>query len=112
MGMDEQKNGQELPEEPEKKEKQQEIPTRSMMLMIVAGAYLLYTGYTLCKNVLAGQDGASWGFFAAGAAFIVIGAGMLFYGIKCYNDRSKAKRLAEEAEEAAAAEMPEEETEE
>ena len=35
-------------------EKKPEVPTRSMILMILAGCYLLYTGYRLCKNVLEG----------------------------------------------------------
>ena len=55
-------------EAPQEKKKQ-EVPTRSMILMILAGCYLVYTGYRLCKNVLDGVEGGSWGFFAAGAAF-------------------------------------------
>ena len=38
-------------------EKKPEVPTRSMILMILAGCYLLYTGYRLCKNVLEGVEG-------------------------------------------------------
>ena len=53
-------------EAPQEKKKQ-EVPTRSMILMILAGCYLVYTGYRLCKNVLDGVEGGSWGFFAAGA---------------------------------------------
>ena len=45
---------------------QNATPTRSYVLMILAGCYLLYTGYRLCKNVLDGVEGGSWGFFAAG----------------------------------------------
>ena len=48
----------EIPQE----EKKPEVPTRSMILMILAGCYLLYTGYRLCKNVLDGVEGGSWGF--------------------------------------------------
>ena len=79
-------------------EKKQEVPTRSMILMILAGCYLLYTGYRLCKNVLDGVDGGIWGFFAAGAAFIVVGAVMLFVGGRNYLRREKEKRAEQEAQ--------------
>lgn len=93
--MDEQKKEQEVPEN---KEKPQSLPTRSLFLMMIAGAYLIYTGYMLCKNVVEGLEGASWGFFAAGVFFIVVGAGMLFHGIKSYSASAKEKKLAEEME--------------
>ena len=57
---------------------QNATPTRSYVLMILAGCYLLYTGYRLCKNVIDGVDGGSWGFFAAGIGFLIVGAVMLF----------------------------------
>ena len=85
-------------EAPQEKKKQ-EVPTRSMILMILAGCYLLYTGYRLCKNVLDGVEGGSWGFFAAGAAFIVVGAVMLFVGGRNYLRREKEKRAEQEAQE-------------
>lgn len=78
--------------------KKQEVPTRSMILMILAGCYLVYTGYRLCKNVLDGVEGGSWGFFAAGAAFIVVGAVMLFVGGRNYLRREKEKRAEQEAQ--------------
>ena len=84
-------------EAPQEKKKQ-EVPTRSMRLMILAGCYLLYTGYRLCKNVLDGVEGGSWGFFAAGAAFIVVGAVMLFVGGRNYLRREKEKRAEQEAQ--------------
>ena len=59
---------------------QNATPTRSYVLMILAGCYLLYTGYRLCKNVIDGVDGGSWGFFAAGIGFLIVGAVMLFIG--------------------------------
>ena len=69
---------------------QNATPTRSYVLMILAGCYLLYTGYRLCKNVIDGVDGGSWGFFAAGAV-------MLFIGGKNFIKRDKEKRAMEEA---------------
>lgn len=73
------------------------IPTRSYMLMCLAGVYLLYTGYKLCKNVLDGVEGASWGFFCAGAAFLVIGAGMVFIGVRTVMRRDKEEKAAKAA---------------
>lgn len=84
-------------EAPQEKKKQ-EVPTRSMILMILAGCYLLYTGYRLCKNVLDGVEGGSWGFFAAGGAFIVVGAVMLFVGGRNYLRREKEKRAEQETQ--------------
>ena len=84
-------------EAPQEKKKQ-EVPTRSMILMILAGCYLLYTGYRLCKNVLDGVEGGSWGFFAAGAAFIVVGAVMLFVGGRNYLRREKEKHAEQEVQ--------------
>ena len=84
-------------EAPQEK-KTQDVPTRSMILKILAGCYLVYTGYRLCKNVLDGVEGGSWGFFAAGAAFIVVGAVMLFVGGRNYLRREKEKRAEQEAQ--------------
>lgn len=84
-------------EAPQEKKKQ-EVPTRSMILMILAGCYLVYTGYRLCKNVLDGVEGGSWGFFAAGGAFIVVGAVMLFVVGRNYLRREKEKRAEQEAQ--------------
>lgn len=84
-------------EAPQEKKKQ-EVPTRSMILMILAGCYLVYTGYRLCKNVLDGVEGGSWGSFAAGGAFIVVGAVMLFVGGRNYLRREKEKRAEQEAQ--------------
>lgn len=76
----------------------QEPSNRSNILMLLAGLYLLYTGYKLCKNVLDGVDGGGWGFFAAGVGFLIVGAGMLFVSGKNYLKQDKEKRAAEAAE--------------
>lgn len=68
---------------------QNATPTRSYVLMILAGCYLLYTGYRLCKNVIDGVDGGSWGFFAAGIGFLIVGAVMLFIGGKNLSNEIK-----------------------
>lgn len=81
--------------DPEKKER----PAANFGLLLLAGVYLLYTGYKLCENVLKGEEGAGWGFFLAGAAFLVIGAGMLFVAAKTAKQRSDAKKAAAAEEE-------------
>ena len=100
--MEEQKteNKEELQQETteEKNSSQGNSSTRSSLLWIFAGGYLVYTGYRLCKNVLDGVEGGSWGFFAAGAAFIVVGAVMLFVGGRNYLRREKEKRAEQEAQ--------------
>ena len=70
---------------------QNATPTRSYVLMILAGCYLLYTGYRLCKNVIDGVDGGSWGFFAAGIGFLIVGAVMLFIGGKNFIKRDNVR---------------------
>lgn len=92
--MEEQKKEREELEESQEKKS---VSGRSTFLLIFAGIYLLYTGYTLCKNVLDGKEGAGWGFFVVGVIFIVIAAVMIFYGIKGYNDRKMAEKEAAEA---------------
>lgn len=94
-------------EKPEEKKKQ-EVPTRSIILMILAGAYLVYTGYRLCKNVLDGVEGGSWGFFAVGVGFIVAGGVMLFVGGRNYLRHEKEKRAEQETQTVQEPQQPEE----
>ena len=87
----------------EEKEEQTEthqggLPMRSCVLMLLAGLYLLYTGYKLCQNVLNGVEGGNWGFFAAGVGFLIVGAVMLFIAGKNYLRREKEKKEAQEKE--------------
>lgn len=92
------------------------LPTRSYMLQVLAGIYLLWTGYRLCKNVLDGAEGGGIGFFLAGVAFLIIGAGVGFNGLRGVMVRDKLQKAAEQAaervsrEEAAAAEQSKEKT--
>ena len=82
----------------ENQENQQGMPTRSYILMLMAGLYLLYTGYKLCKNVLDGVEGGSWGFFAAGIGFLIVGIVMLVISGKNLMAQER-ERKALEAEE-------------
>ena len=84
----------------EEKQPQGSLPVRGCMLMCLAGIYLVYTGFKLCKNVIDGVDGGAWYFMVAGIAFLVIGAGMLFYGGKGVIKDDKEKRAKAEEEKA------------
>ena len=73
--------------------KEQGTPTRSSIIMLLAGVYLLYTGYKLCKDVLDGVNGSSWGFFAAGVGFLIVGVVMLVVGGRRRTRRSVQQKL-------------------
>ena len=94
--MEEQKNenNEALQQEkhPEAEERQGNSSTRSSILWIFAGGYLVYTGYRLCEGILKGTDDASKGFLVAGGIFIVIGAVLLIKAV-----RNLAKEGAEKA---------------
>ena len=94
--MEEQKteNKEELQQETteEKNSDQGNSSTRSSLLWIFAGGYLVYTGYRLCEGILKGTDDASKGFLVAGGIFIVIGAVLLIKAV-----RNLAKEGAEKA---------------
>ena len=93
----------------EKKKLWETLPVRSCMLMCLAGLYILYTGYRLCKNVIDGVEGASFGFFIVGVVFLVLAVGMLYVGIRgVLADDKKQKAEAAAAKEAAKAEEVEE----
>ena len=77
---------------PEAEERQVNSSTRSSILWIFAGGYLVYTGYRLCEGILKGTDDASKGFLVAGGIFIVIGAVLLIKAV-----RNLAKEGAEKA---------------
>lgn len=100
--MEEQKreNKEELQQETaeEKNSGQGNSSTRSSLLWIFAGGYLVYTGYRLCEGIIKGTDDASKGFLVAGGIFIVIGAVLLIKAV-----RNLAKAGAEKASEQEAA---------
>ena len=91
-------------EAPQEKKKQ-EVPTRSMILMIQAGCYLVYTGYRLCASVISGAEDSGVVFLAAGGIFVVIGAVLLIMAIR---NLAKAGAQKHELEEAAAKKAAEE----
>lgn len=70
------------------------------ILWILAGGYLLYTAYSLCKGFIAGEEGTSIGFMLAGIAFAAVGAGLIFVSIKNLISEDRLKK-AKEATDAA-----------
>ena len=84
--MEEQKteNKEELQQETteEKNSSQGNSSTRSSLLWIFAGGYLVYTGYRLCANVISGAEDSSVGFLVAGGIFVVIGAVLLIMAVR------------------------------
>ena len=87
--------------------KEQGTPLRSSIIMLLAGVYLLYTGYKLCQDVLNGTNDSSWGFFAAGVGFLIVGVVMLVIGGRDLMKRDKEKRAREAAAKAEIQEQPE-----
>ena len=67
-------------------------PNARYALWILAGGYLLYTAYSLCKGFIAGEEGTSVGFLLAGIAFAVIGAGLVFVSIKNMISEDRLKK--------------------
>ena len=74
----------------------QKNSTRTSLLWIFAGGYLVYTGYRLCKNVLTGAEDSSMGFMAAGIVFAVIGIVLLVMAVR--NMALSEKQRLDEAE--------------
>ena len=107
--MEEQKNenNEALQQEkhPEAEERQGNSSTRSSILWIFAGGYLVYTGYRLCANVISGAEDSSTGFLVAGGIFVVIGAVLLIMAVR---NLAKAGAQKHEMEEAAAKKAAEE----
>ena len=101
--MEENKN-EELQEQVQTESQEEQKPSSNarFMLWTLAGIYLLYTGYSLCKGFITGAEGTGIGFMCAGIAFAVIGVGLLVASIKTMISEDKLKK-AKEAKDAAMA---------
>ena len=102
--MEEQKN-ENLPEEvqaenstEEDNREQEKASGRRMLLWGLAGIYLLYTGFSLCKGFINGEEGSQMGFMIAGIAFLAIGAGLIFAAARNALKSGKVKELKEAGE--------------
>ena len=102
--MEEQKN-ENLPEEvqaenstEEDNGEQEKASGRRMLLWGLAGIYLLYTGFSLCKGFINGEEGSQMGFMIAGIAFLAIGAGLIFVAVRNALKSGKVKELKEAGE--------------
>ena len=104
--MEENKN-EELQEQVQTESQEEQKPSSNarFMLWTLAGIYLLYTGYSLCKGFIIGAEGTGIGFMFAGIAFAVIGVGLLVASIKTMisEDKLKKAKAAKDAAMAAAA---------
>ena len=104
--MEEHKN-EELQEQVQTESQEEQKPSSNarFMLWTLAGIYLLYTGYSLCKGFITGAEGTGIGFMLAGIAFAVIGVGLLVASIKTMisEDKLKKAKAAKDAAMAAAA---------
>ena len=100
-----QENTQELPEETGEEDEQKSFSNRRFLLWTLAGIYLLYTAYSLCKGYVTGEEGSSMGFMLAGIAFAAIGVGLLVVSIKnmLSEDKIKKAKAAKDAAMEAAA---------
>ena len=52
-------------------------PAGRSFLWMLAGVYLLYTGYSLAAAVIRGEEGATPIFLLIGIVFLIIGAGLV-----------------------------------
>ena len=104
--MEENKN-EELQEQVQTESQEEQKPSSNarFMLWTLAGIYLLYTGYSLCKGFITGAEGTGIGFMLAGIVFAVIGVGLLVASIKTMisEDKLKKAKAAKDAAMAAAA---------
>lgn len=91
--MEENKN-EELQEQVQTESQEEQKPSSNarFMLWTLAGIYLLYTGYSLCKGFITGAEDTGIGFMLAGIAFAVIGVGLLVASIKTMISEDKLKK--------------------
>ena len=84
---------------------------RSHILWLIAGAYLVYTGFTLCKNVVQGVEGSKAIFMVVGIFFMAFGAFLCVMGLKGIAQKDKGNPVSPKAQiEAARKKASEEET--
>lgn len=95
----------------ENSEAQNNVPTRSYIIRILAGFYLLYTGYKLCEGVLKGEEGSGWGFMAAGIAFLVIAVVLLISSGRYFFQKGKVEKTQSQPEDQAQINQEEADTE-
>lgn len=88
---------EEIMENKNEKDSKPALPTRSYVVMAIAGAYVAYLGFSLCKGVLDGAEGSNPGFMVAGIVFMVLGAAFVVNGGKGYMKNSKEKKEEEAA---------------
>lgn len=100
---------EETAEQTEADRSQAKTPVRqkNYTLWILAGMYLIYTGYQLCRDMLRGVEGGHWAFFVVGAIFAVIGAGALLVSARGMFATMKAGKAAETQQEVRTQSIPE-----
>lgn len=80
------------------------MPIRTYLVMAIAGAYVVYLGYSLCAGVVKGEQGSSTGFLVAGIAFIILGGAFVINGLRGYmrvkKEQKEQAALAESIESA------------
>lgn len=96
---------EEIMENKNEKDSKPALPTRSYVVMAIAGAYVAYLGFSLCKGVLDGAEGSNPGFMIAGIVFMILGAAFVVNGGKGYmkNSKEKKEEAAQESAETGAA---------
>lgn len=68
------------------------MPIRTYLVMAIAGAYVVYLGYSLCAGVVKGEQGSSTGFLVAGIAFIILGGAFVINGLRGYMRVKKSRK--------------------
>ena len=90
-------------EEIQETEEKKKRPANGVSLLwVLAGFYLLYTAYELCKGYLSGAEDSNIGFMLIGVVFAVIGVGLLVVSVRNALTDSRLKQ-AKEAKDAAVA---------
>jgi hypothetical protein len=99
-----------MPDMEEKKSPEEkkgtDLPKRSCILFLIAGAYLIYTGYTLIQGKLTGSEGASTVTAVFGGGFIVAAVVMIVMALRSLSVLKKQEE-EEERREDSAEELPE-----